>query len=151
MSSNVLKPLGDAIFGAIGFDATLLALATGGVFLDIPPNPTFPLVWIELQQDQEHGGFGSQPGRKNKPGVNARVHVFQSNGGSLRDSQMVMARVIDLLWNDAAPLVVSGYEVYCSGTPLPDARTFQFADQELRGFKVKEAVLMADYMLEKET
>lgn len=150
MSSNVLLVLGNALYALLAFDATLLALAPGGVFMDIQNNPTnWPLVWIELQQDQEHGAFGSQPGRKNKPGVNLRVHVFQSDGGSLKNSQLAMARVIDLLWNDAAPLTVDGYEVYCSGKPSPDARTFQFADQELRGQKVKESVLMADYILEK--
>lgn len=150
MSSNVLLVLGDALYGLLAFDATLTTLAPGGVFMDIPPNPSggWPMVWIELQQDHEHGAFGSQPGRKNKPGVNLRVHVFQSDGQTLRASQLTMARVIDLLWNDAAPLTVDGYEVYF-GTPLPDAKTFQFADQELRGFKVKEAVLMADYILEK--
>ncbi len=148
MSSNPLLAMGDALYARLAFDTTLLALATGGVFLDIQNNPTFPCVWIELQQDQSFDGFGSQPGRRNKPGINLRVHVYQSEGGSLRNSQQVMARVIDLLWNDAAPLTVVGYEVYC-GKPLPDARSFQFADQELRGFKVKEAVLMADYILEK--
>lgn len=149
MSSNVLLVLGNALIRALAFDATLLALAPGGVFTDLPPQVGFPCVWIELQQDKEFGAFGCQPGRKNKPGVNARFHVFQSDGGKLIASQQVMARLIDLLWNDAAPLTVDGYEVYFSGHPSPDARTFQFADQELRGQKVKEAVLMADYMLEK--
>lgn len=150
MSSNVLLALGDALYARLAFDSTLLALALGGVYMDIPPNPSgWPLVWIELQQDKEHGAFGSQPGRKNKPGVNVRVHVFQSEGGTLRAAQLVMARLIDLIWDDSAPLTVDGYEVYFSGKPSPDATTFQFADQELRGFKVKESVLMADYILEK--
>lgn len=149
MSSNVLLAIGDALYALLALDSTLLALAPGGVHADIRANPSgWPLVWFELQQDQSYDGFGSQPGRKHKPGINLRVHVYQSEGGTLRASQLVMARVIDLLWNDASPLTVAGYEVYC-GTPLPDARTFQFADQELRGFKVKESVLMADYILEK--
>ncbi len=148
MSANPLLAMGDALYALMAFDAQLLALAPGGVHRDLPNNVTpFPMVWIELQQDQEHGAFGGEPGRLNKPGLNLRVHVFQSDGGSLRDSQMAMARVIQLLWNDSAPLTVAGYEVYC-GKPLPDARTFQFADQELRGQKVKESVLMADYILQ---
>lgn len=149
MSSNVLLALGDALYRVFSLDATLLALARGGVHMDLPPQVDFPVVWIELQQDKEHGGFGSQPGRKNKPGVNVRVHVFQSDGGTLRQSQLVMARVIELLWNDAAPLSVEGYAVRFSGKPAPDPQLFQFADQELRGQKVKESVLMADYFLEK--
>lgn len=150
MSSNVLLAMGDALYGVLAFDATLLSLAPGGVHADLPPNPSgWPLVWFELQQDKDEGAYGGHPGRKNRPGVNARFHVFQSEGGSLRASQMVVARLIDLLWNDAAPLTVDGYEVKFGGKPAPDAQTFQFADQELRGFKVKETVLMTDYALRK--
>lgn len=147
MSSNVLLAIGDALYRVFSADATLAAL--GGVHMDIPPNVDFPLVWLELQQDQEHGAFGSKPGRKNKPGVNLRVHVYVAEGKTLRAGQLVMARVIDLLWNDDAPLSVDGYSVWFNGQPSPDARTFQFADQELRGQKCKESVLMADYILEK--
>ncbi len=149
MSSNVLLVLGDALYRLLAFDSTLLALATGGVFMDIPPNPDFPLVWIELQQDKDDGAYGGQPGRKNRPWVNARFHVFQSDGGTLRASQAVVSRLIDVLWNDAAPLTLAGYDVTFGGKPKPEAQTFQFADQELRGFKVKETVLMTDYALRK--
>ncbi len=146
-SLGPLTALGRALYALLAFDSTLLTLATGGAHLDIPNNPEFPLVWIELQQDQDFGGFGSQPGRKNKPGIGFRMHIFQSEDGTLTVAQQIGDRLIALLWNDSAPLVAEGYDVM-RGKPMPMARTFQFADQELRGFKVKESVLMGDYFLE---
>jgi hypothetical protein len=146
-SLTALQAMGDALYGVLAFDATLLASATGGVFMDVPSSPSFPLVWVELQQDREHGGFGSMPGRLDKPGIELRLHVYQSEGGTLRTAQVIMARLVALVWNDSAPLSPVGYTVI-SGKPLPNAQTFQLSDQELRGFKVKETVLMADYVLE---
>ncbi len=150
-SITALQAMGDALYGVLAFDAPLAALLAsapfGGVQMDVHAQPQFPLVWVELQQDRTHDGFGSQPGRRDKPGIHLRVHLFQSEGGTLRASQIIMARIVALIWNDGAPLSPVGYEVFC-GKPLPDAQTLQLSDQELRGFKVKETVLMADYVLQ---
>lgn len=149
-SADPLLAMMDALYGVLALDDALLALAPGGVHSDVPDVTTafpFPFVWLELRKDRELGGFGTQPGRRSVPGVHLRVHVFQSDYGTTRDAQLVMARIVDLLWNDGAALAAEGYVVY-GGKPLPDAEEILLADQELRGVKVKELVLLTDYVIE---
>ena len=141
-----LLAVGDAVY-AVMQDAALAALATGGVFSDVPESPEFPFLWIELLQNGNYGGLGTRPGRGSIPGVTIRLHVFQSNYGTARDAQIVMARAIALLFDDAAPLVVEGYTV-CSGQPLPEVETIPLDDQELNGVKVKELVSNIDLIVE---
>lgn len=145
--TDPLLAMGDALYGLLAVDATLLGLASGGVHMDVPQDPNFPFVWIELRTDSDHSGFGSQPGRRSRPGIHLRVHVFQSEYGTVRDAQIVMGRVVDLLWNDQALLTADGYEVFC-GKPMPRADEILLADEILRGQKVQELVLMTDYIIE---
>lgn len=142
-----LLAMSDALYGVLALDDGLIALAVGGVHFDVPQNPDFPMIWLELQHDKNFGGYGSQPGRGARPGVHLRVHVFQSDYGTAREAQLVMAAVVDLLWNDGAPLQVDGYVVY-GGKPLPEIEEIMLSDQELRSVKVKELVLLTDYIIE---
>jgi hypothetical protein len=149
--TDPLLALGDALYGVLALDTTLEGLAPGGVFFDVPQitqATVFPFIWLDLRHDENFHGFGAQPGRKSRPQVQLRVHVYQSDYGTARDAELVMARIVDLLWNDAEALVVSGYLVYCNGKPMPQAEEFQFNDEELLGIKVKEFVLQTNYLLE---
>jgi hypothetical protein len=141
-----LLSLSDALYRVLALDSTLGGLLPGGVWFDVPPNPSFPFAWLELRNDQAFGGFHSRPGRGGRPGLQLRVHVFQSDGGTVRDAQLAMARIVELLWSDT-PLTADGYTVI-SGTPLPEPELFRFNDEELRGLKVHELVLLTDYVLE---
>lgn len=146
--TDPLLALSDALYGVLAMDSTLGTLAPGGVWFDVPqvtPATQFPFVWLELRVDQHFGGYSSQPGRGSRPGVHLRVHVFQSDYGTVRDAQLAMAQIVTLLWSGS--LTAEGYTVI-SGQPMPEPEQMQFADEELSGIKVKELVLLADYVLE---
>jgi len=139
-----LTAVGDAVY-ALFQDAALYALALGGVQSDVPESPDYPFLWIELLHQANYGGLGTRPGLGSVPGITLRLHVFQSNNGTMRDAQAVMARAIELLFT--TPLVVEGYTV-CSGIPLPEIETIPLADEELNGVKVKELITNVDLIVQ---
>jgi hypothetical protein len=141
-----LTAAGDAVF-ALFQDAALQVLLPGGVQTDVPPDPTFPFLWIELLHNGNYGGLGTKPGRSSMPGLTLRLHVFQSNYGTARDAQIVAATAIALLFDETQPLVLDGYTL-CSGQPLPEVETIPLADEELNGVKVKELVTNIDLIVE---
>jgi hypothetical protein len=139
-----LTALGDAVY-ALFQDPTLTALATGGVFTDVPENPTFPFLWFEVLHQSNEGGLGTKPGHGSMPGVSLRLHVFQGNYGTLRDAQVVMAQAITLLFSQ--PLVLDGYTV-AGNEPLSEIVTIPLPFEELNGVKVQELVTNVDLILE---
>lgn len=141
-----LTAVGDAVY-ALFQDAVLQALVPGGVQSDVPPDPQYPFLWFEVLHGTNAGGLGTRPGRGSMPGVQLRLHVFQSNYGTARDAQLVAARAIALLFDDTLPLVLEGYSV-CSGQPLPEIETIPLADEELNGVKVKELVTTLELILQ---
>jgi hypothetical protein len=143
-----LTAVGDAVY-ALFQDAALTALTPGGVHTDVPPDPSYPFLWFELRHDGNHGGLGTRPGRGSVPEVLVRLHVFQSEYGTMRDAQGVMARAIELLF-EGPPLVVDGYTV-CSGIPLPEIETIPLPDEELNGIKVLELVTNTTLIVEEVT
>lgn len=133
MPFTPLAPVSDALYALLFTDATLGTLAGGGVHVDVPADPAYPFVWIEVSEPTQHGGFGTKPGLGAFPEVELRLHVFQGDGGTVRDSQLVMERVIALL---ADPPAVAGY---ASHAIFHDS-TIPLADEELNGLKVHELV-----------
>ncbi len=144
--TDPLLAMSDALYGLLANDSTLISLAPGLVWFDIPQNPTFPLVYLRVQNDRDATGFSAKPGYGSRPQMQVRVHVFQSDYGTVRAAQLVLARVVDLLWT--SNLTVAGYEVFCNGQPLPVVTEFPFEDEELNSIKVKELVLQTRYQLE---
>jgi len=140
-----LLAVGDAVYALFVTDAGLTALTPGGVQSDVPQDPSYPFLWIELLHQSNYGGLGTRPGQGSMPGLQLRLHVFQSNYGTMRDAQAVMARAIDLLFD--SPLEVDGYTV-CSGTPLPEIETIPLPWEELNGVKVLELVTTLDLIVE---
>lgn len=136
-----LAPVADAVYAVLATDATLEGLAPGGVFAEVPPDPSYPFVWIECSEDQQHGGMGTKPGVGALPEIDLRVHVFQSDYGTLREAQIVMSRVIALL---ADPPAVEGY----INSVIFHDRTIPLADEELNGVRVKELVSMHRWFVE---
>lgn len=139
MAFTPLAPVADALYAVLITDPTLQALAPGGVFADVPPDPSYPFIWIEVSETAQRGGLGTKPGRGALPEVEIRLHVFQGDFGTMRDAQLVMARAIELVTADNA-LTVDGYRV-CGTEPFHDA-TIPLADEELNGVKVHELVAM---------
>jgi hypothetical protein len=140
-----LTAVGDAVY-ALFQDAALYGLATGGIYSDVPESPDYPFVWIELLHQANYGGLGTRPGQGSVPGVTLRLHVFQSNYGTMRDAQAVMARAVELLF-EVGSLVVDGYTV-STGLPMPEIETIPLADEELNGVKVKELVTNVDLIVQ---
>lgn len=135
----------DAIY-ALFQDSALQALVPGGVQTDIPQGDhVYPMLWFELFHNQNYGGLGTRPGQGSVPGLTLRLHVFQSDYGTMRDAEIVMAKAIELLYT--APLVLEGYTV-CGGQPLPEIETIPLADEELNGVKVKEFVANINLIVE---
>jgi len=147
MSPHILpmQAVGDATYALFITDETLAGLATGGVFSDVPPSPEFPFLWFELLHGANYGGLGTKPGSGSVPGLTLRLHVFQSDYGTMRDAQIVMARAIELLFT--TPLVVEGYTV-CSGIPLPEIETIPLPSELLSGVVVKELVTSVELICE---
>jgi hypothetical protein len=143
-----LTAVSDAVY-ALFQDAQLAALATGGVFSDVPPDPAYPFLWFEVLHQTNYGGLGTKPGRGSMPGVTLRLHVFQSDYGLMRDAQVVMARAIQLLFpaDNSVPLTLEGYTL-ASGSPLPEIETIPLPDEELNGVKVQELVTNIDLIVE---
>jgi len=139
-----LLAVGDAVY-ALMQDAALYAIAPGGVQSDVPDSPEYPFLWLELLHQANYGGLGTRPGLGSVPGLTLRLHVFQSNNGTMRDAQAVMARAIELLFT--TPLVVDGYTV-CSGLPMSEIETIPLADEELNGVKVKELVTNVELIVQ---
>jgi hypothetical protein len=139
-----LQAVGDAVYALLQ-DAALATLATGGVCSDVPQSPSYPFLWFELLHQANHGGLGTRPGQGSMPGITLRLHVFQSDYGTMRDAEIVMARAIEVLFTTA--LVVDGYTV-CGGQPLPEIETIPLPDEELNGVKVKELVTNIDLIVE---
>jgi hypothetical protein len=136
-----LAPVGDAVVHALGQDGTLATLAPGGVSTDVPENPTFPFIWVEVLQMGDLGGFGTAPGRGAVPDVTVRLHVFQGDHGTLRQAQGVVARAIAVL---ADPPLVASY----GRIGIFHESTIPLADQELRGVKVFEVVAQFRLLIE---
>lgn len=144
-----LTAVGDAVY-ALFQDPELATLAIGGVYTDVPQSPSYPFLWFEILQQQNYGGLGTQPGRGSMPGCTLRLHVFNSEGGTMRDAQLVMARAIELLFPDDAqvsPLVMDGY-ILSSDRPLPEIDTIPLPFEELNGVKVSELVTNIDLIVE---
>jgi len=141
-----LTAVGDAVYAKFQ-DAQLLALAHGGVHTDVPPDPAYPFLWFEVFHQQNFGGLGTKPGRGSMPGVTLRLHVFQSDYGVMRDAEVVMAKAVGLLFDEAAPLTIDGYTL-CGGAPLPEIETIPLPDEELNGVKVKELVTHIELIVE---
>jgi len=136
-----LTAVGDALYGVLVADSTLAGLLPGGVQTDVPEAPTYPFLWIELLEDTQYGGFGPWPGSPGTmPGLELRLHAYQSQYGTIRNAQLALARAIELVaavdGSGAPTLTVSGYSVwlvaYEQTVPLPD--------EEINGVKCQELV-----------
>lgn len=131
-----LGPVSTGIYGALNVPA-VTSLATGGVFDDLPEQPTFPCVLYVVSEKQQYGGLGTKPGHGNLPEVAVRVHVF-TQGISFQAAQAVMDQVILAL---ADPPTVSGFGSWA----IFHDQTMPLTDQLIAGQKVQE--LVSDFRL----
>jgi hypothetical protein len=111
--------------------AALQALVGGRIYDDIPQNPAFPCVWIEMfgENDRQRGFGGGALSE-----LDVRVHVFSTATGS-KEAQGIMAAVVGLLKDQS--LTISGY-AQC-GQVFYD-QTVSFPHELIAGVKVREIV-----------
>jgi Protein of unknown function (DUF3168) len=139
-----INALADAVYGVLAVDLSLTALLPGGVYADVPADPQFPYLWIEVLQDDDVGGLGTEPGRGSMPVMDLRLHVFQSDYGTQRDAAIALEAAIRLLYT---PLALEGYTV-AGAKPLPAPRRSVFPDEERNGVKVRELVAQLQVVME---
>ena len=119
--SRALGPVGEAIY-AILQDATLQAAATGGVYGDVPEEPSYPFVWFELLGDEDIRGFGTGE----IPEIELRVHA-NSLLQTASEAQNVCGYAEAVLRD--ATLTIDGYTqagkvVYRNSVKLPNQTLF---------------------------
>ena len=94
-----------AIYAVLSADATLVALATGGVHNDIPEGQAYPHVLISRATETPQHTFGPPTtglGWKNI----IRIHVYSRYQGDV-EAMQIHERVVSLL--NFQPLTVTGY------------------------------------------
>lgn len=124
------SPVAEALFALLTLDATLEALAPGGIHDDVPQDPTYPHVWLELLTETDRRGLGTG----SLPELELRVHVFAVYPGK-RTAQAIVDRVIALLKDTA--LTITGWTQ--AGLVFYDSTT-TLAPDELDGVTVHELV-----------
>ena len=117
---SALGPVAVAVYSTLNV-AGLTTLATGGIFDTVAPQgTTFPYVLIEVQENEQLGGFGTTAGDGQLPEIEIRVHALSDYAG-MKDAQAIIAKVIELLVN---PPAVSGYRSHAifndPTVPLPN-------------------------------
>ena len=124
-----LSPLSAALYTALNV-AGMQALVGSRIYDDIPRNPTYPLVWFEVQEPRDMRGFGTG----GFPETLIRVHALTQYQGE-KQGQAILAKAIELLRD--ASLTVTGYTQ--AGGVFYD-ETVVLRDQEIEGVKVQENV-----------
>lgn len=128
---SALGPVAQAVFHVLITNSTLTALAVGGIYDELPQNPTYPCVSYEVSATEQRGlGTGSLPE------VELRTHVFSVYGG-LTEAREIDRLIIGTLRDVALPVDATLYRTcglafWDTTTPLPAV--------ELNGVPVHELV-----------
>jgi hypothetical protein len=94
-----------AIYGVLNADATLLALATGGVHNDIPDGQAYPHVLISKTVETPWHTFGGPTSGLGWKDI-VRIHTYSRYQGD-KEALEIHNRIVSLL--NFQPLSVSGY------------------------------------------
>lgn len=129
MAHSAMAPVAEAVYGVLQ-DTTLLAALAGGVHTDVPANPTYPFLWLEIFHETEQRGFGTG----GLPEMDIRTHIFSQAAG-LAEAHDANRLAIAVL-RDVA-MTVTGYAM-CGHVFYRE--TISLADQEIQGVKVHELV-----------
>lgn len=130
MTVVAAEPVSEAIYAVLRSDALLAAAVPGGIFGDVPPDPTFPFLWYELPMEVDRRGFGTG----GLPELELRVHVVSLYQGRI-EAQIATRLAVSLL-KDVA-LSVTGY-TFC-GRVFYD-ETVTLPEVDLGGVKTYEVV-----------
>lgn len=126
---SAASPVSEGVFTLLQ-DVSLQAAAVGGVFDDVPENPSYPFLWYELFSERDVRGFGGG----GLPEIELRTHVFSQFAGKA-EAQEINRLAIAVLRD--AVLVATGYR-QCGRVVYRE--TTAIADGMLNGVKVHELV-----------
>lgn len=105
ISKSPIHPLQTALYQRLAGDAALAALATGGVWDEVPEGAEHPYVRIGDHlsiEDNDHSGFGRE--------VTVTIHVWSKARGNAQ-GQAIAARIGELLDEQERQLHVDGHRV----------------------------------------
>ena len=129
-SGTPSAPFATAIYQRLRDDATLAALATGGVFAALPQasRTDRPYVVVGLREFRDIGGPG--PGGMQREGGTATVTVdVYSDFHGPQESEDIQTRIRQLL--QRVDLLVPGYVLYRGSVMCEDERVFSDFDPDM--------------------
>lgn len=129
MAHLALSPVSVGVYTALNV-AGLTALVSSRIYDDLPQAPSYPCVWYEVQEENQHG-YGTSG---DVPQISLLVHVFSTYAG-MAEAQTIAQKVIELLKHQA--ISVSGYTQ--AGRVFYD-ETVSLPEEEIEGVKVRELV-----------
>lgn len=127
MSVLSLSPVSAGVYSKLNV-AALTALATGGIFDDVPQGTAFPYVWFTVEEENARG-----LGRGGLRQINLRVHAESTYQGN-KQLQQILSKAIELLEDQT--LTITGYRQAGEIVYHETTRPFQ---QERAGLKYREA------------
>lgn len=133
---SALSAVSAAVYTALNV-AALLAIAPGGINDAIPQPTIYPLVFFEVSNAKQLGGFGSSPGHNDMPECEVRIHAF-SEQQNVSEAQAILNLAIGLIYAPGA-LTVAGYTV-CANQPMTDLQILNLGDQVIANVVVHEEV-----------
>ena len=141
---SALSAVSAAVFNCLNV-AALLALAPGGINDAIPQPTIYPLVFFEVSNAKQLGGFGTSPGHGDTPECEVRIHAF-SEQQNVSEAQGILNLAIGLIYTPGA-LVVPGYTV-CANQPMTDLQILNLGDQLIANVVCHEEVAILRVIVE---
>ena len=132
MARSAMEPVAEAIYGLLNVSG-MTALATGGIYDDVPQDTDFPVVWYTVRESDIPGTFGQV-----FFACRVGVHVFSQYQGS-QQAQTIINKAVELLRNQTPSMSnFTALElIHWSSTGLPD--------EDINGVKTKH--LMAEFQV----
>ena len=132
MARSALEPVSEAVYSTLNVSA-MTALATGGIYDDVPQDTAYPFVWYTVREADVAGTFGQVFQR-----CRIVVHCFSQYQGS-QQAQVIINKAVDLL-RGQTPSVTN----YTALQLLHEGST-GLPDEDIGGVKTKH--LMAEFEL----
>jgi hypothetical protein len=132
---SAIDQVTDAVHGALDVSG-MTALATGGVYTNVPQAPTFPYVRVGQPTENRMDTMG----RAGKT-VSIQVHIFSDNTGPTQAAG-ILSKAIELLHYQA--LTVSGH----STMAVQYQTGFDAGDEVINGVTVYHYVAIFDVIVQ---
>ena len=132
MPRSSLEPVSEAVYGLLNVSA-MQALATGGIYEDVPQDTSYPFVWYTVRENDVDGTFAQV-----FFDCRVTVHAFSQYEGN-QENQTIINKAVDLLRNQTPSVTnfTALQLIHNSSTGLPD--------EDINGIKTKH--MMCEFQL----